>query len=72
MVNSGNKRKKLCSQQSASIVGGAIIELIPGHHFFKYVTWGGDKNAPLLDNEEPSRKRSRQTKSQVWSWDLNY
>lgn len=72
MVDSGNKRKKLCSRESASIVDGAIIELIPGHHFFKYVTRGGDKNAPLLDNEEPSRKRSRHTKSQVWSWDLNY
>ncbi|XP_059437663.1 tyrosyl-DNA phosphodiesterase 1 [Corylus avellana] len=64
VVNSGNKRRKLCSRKSASIVDGTIIELIPGHHFFKYVKRGGDKNAPLLANEEPSRKRSRQTNSQ--------
>lgn len=55
MVNSGNKRKKLYSQESTTIVDGDVVELIPGHHFFKYVTLAGDKG------EEPSLKRSRQT-----------
>ncbi|KAL4628509.1 hypothetical protein ACB092_05G244300 [Castanea dentata] len=55
VVNSGNKRKKLYSQESTTIVDGDVVELIPGHHFFKYVTWAGDKG------EEPSLKRSRQT-----------
>lgn len=64
VVNSGNKRKKLSSRESISVVDGDIIELIPGDHLFKFVTRGGHKNAPSLGNDEPSRKRSRQTEPQ--------
>ncbi|KAE9606436.1 putative phosphodiesterase I [Lupinus albus] len=38
VVHSGNKRRKLNSQEKATIFDGDIIELIPGHHFFKYQT----------------------------------
>lgn len=73
----------MCSQESTTISDGAIIELIPGHHFFKYVTSGGDENASSRSTpersdgrevgkgDEPSAKRSRQTKMQVSSRDLN-
>lgn len=48
VVNSRNKRKKLYSQENTTIVDGDIVELIPGHHFFKFVK-----------GEEPIPKRSR-------------
>ncbi|KAJ0081227.1 hypothetical protein Patl1_11058 [Pistacia atlantica] len=38
VVKSGEQRKKLTSSEHVSIANGDIIELIPGHHFFKYVT----------------------------------
>ncbi|KAF5474729.1 hypothetical protein F2P56_006600 [Juglans regia] len=77
VINSGNKRRKLCSQESATISDGAIIELIPGHHFFKYVSSGGDENAPLRQThkrnearefgkgEEPCRRRPHQTSERI-------
>ncbi|MED6192928.1 tyrosyl-DNA phosphodiesterase 1, variant 2 [Stylosanthes scabra] len=36
VLNSGNKRRKLNSHQKAPISHGDILELIPGHHLFKY------------------------------------
>ncbi|KAK7405871.1 hypothetical protein VNO78_07482 [Psophocarpus tetragonolobus] len=36
VVNSGNKRRKLNPKEEATIFYGDIIELIPGHHLFKY------------------------------------
>ncbi|CAL0332101.1 unnamed protein product [Lupinus luteus] len=36
VLHSGNKRRKLYSEDTATIYDGDIIELIPGHHFFKY------------------------------------
>ncbi|XP_061354447.1 tyrosyl-DNA phosphodiesterase 1 isoform X2 [Gastrolobium bilobum] len=44
VVNSGNKRTKLNSKEKATISNGDIIELIPGHHLFKYQVLGGHKN----------------------------
>ncbi|OVA11144.1 Tyrosyl-DNA phosphodiesterase [Macleaya cordata] len=44
VINFGDQRKKLCSKESATLVSGDIVELIPGHHFFKYVTSAGEKN----------------------------
>ncbi|KDP20800.1 hypothetical protein JCGZ_21271 [Jatropha curcas] len=37
VVKSGNLRRKLNPGEQLSIASGDIIELIPGHHFFKYV-----------------------------------
>ncbi|KAK8664851.1 hypothetical protein V6N13_084624 [Hibiscus sabdariffa] len=37
VVRSGELRKKLVSRENAAITNGDIIELIPGHHLFKYV-----------------------------------
>ncbi|KAF7840668.1 tyrosyl-DNA phosphodiesterase 1 isoform X1 [Senna tora] len=54
VVNSGNKRKKLNSREKASISNGDIIELIPGHHLFKYEALGGEKKVSSVNN----RKRS--------------
>ncbi|XP_062087520.1 tyrosyl-DNA phosphodiesterase 1 [Humulus lupulus] len=77
VVNSGSTRKKFYSRENGTISSGDVIELIPGHYFFKYVTLGGDKNVPVCgaDNLESgsnngreagesdalSRKRLRQT-----------
>ncbi|XP_022720583.1 tyrosyl-DNA phosphodiesterase 1 isoform X2 [Durio zibethinus] len=38
VVRSGELRKKLSSCENAAISNGDLIELIPGHHFFKYVS----------------------------------
>ncbi|KAL5578945.1 hypothetical protein UlMin_011387 [Ulmus minor] len=50
VVNSGNTRKKLYNGENATASDGDLIELIPGHYFFKYVTRG----------EPSNRKRSLQ------------
>lgn len=52
VVNSRNSRKKLYSRENATICGGDIIELIPGHYFFKYVILGGDKNVSFIDTHK--------------------
>ncbi|KAK2644410.1 hypothetical protein Ddye_019605 [Dipteronia dyeriana] len=61
VVKSGDQRKKLKSNEHVSIFDGDIIELIPGHHFFKYVTSLSRKRPPSSNggtgNEEPSTKR---------------
>lgn len=36
------------SQGKATISCGDIIELIPGHHVYKYEVLGGGKNVPLV------------------------
>ncbi|TXG47099.1 hypothetical protein EZV62_026393 [Acer yangbiense] len=63
VVKSGDQRKKLKSNEHVSIFDGDIIELIPGHHFFKYVISLSRKRPPSFnggtDNEEPSTKRMR-------------
>ncbi|KAK8501921.1 hypothetical protein V6N13_023299 [Hibiscus sabdariffa] len=38
VVRSGEVRKKLASRENAAISNGDIMELIPGHHLFKYVS----------------------------------
>ncbi|KAE8733194.1 Chaperone protein dnaJ 50 [Hibiscus syriacus] len=38
VVRYGKVRKKLASLENASISNGDIVELIPGHHLFKYVS----------------------------------
>ncbi|RDX62056.1 Tyrosyl-DNA phosphodiesterase 1 [Mucuna pruriens] len=43
VVNSGNKRRKLNPKEEATICDGDIIELIPGHHLFKYKVLDGNK-----------------------------
>ncbi|KAJ1408098.1 Tyrosyl-DNA phosphodiesterase I [Sesbania bispinosa] len=45
VVNSRNKRRKLNTQETATISDGDIIELIPGHHLFKYQVLRGDKRS---------------------------
>ncbi|KAI4295847.1 hypothetical protein L6164_035847 [Bauhinia variegata] len=56
IVNSGNKRRKLNSQEKATISYGDIIELIPGHHFFKYDAPAGERNASSISyRKRPSR-----------------
>ena len=49
VVNSRNKRRKLNSQENAAISDGDILELIPGHHLFKYEVSGATKtdNTPF-------------------------
>lgn len=52
VVNSGNSRSKLHSREHVTINGGDLLELIPGHYFFKYVVLGGDKNVSFLDTHK--------------------
>lgn len=59
VVNSGNNRKKLYSRENGSVSNGDVIELIPGHYFFKYVISDTDNNS--MEGNASSRKRSRQT-----------
>lgn len=42
------------SQEKASISNGDIIELIPGHHLFKYEAVGGEEKVSSVN----TRKRS--------------
>ncbi|XP_057437194.1 tyrosyl-DNA phosphodiesterase 1 [Lotus japonicus] len=57
VVNSGNKRRKLNSLESATVSDGDVIELIPGHHLFKYQVLprrgggGRNNNQPHHDDE---------------------
>lgn len=70
VVASGNQRKKLRTGEKAVITNDDIIELIPGHYFFKYVTVAGEKcekkgnsmDAQNMESNEVSlsRKRMRQ------------
>ncbi|XP_014520570.1 tyrosyl-DNA phosphodiesterase 1 [Vigna radiata var. radiata] len=53
VVNSGNKRRKLNHKEEATICNGDVIELIPGHHLFKYQVLGGDVNSSSGRNNEP-------------------
>ncbi|KAJ4838737.1 tyrosyl-DNA phosphodiesterase 1 [Turnera subulata] len=66
VVKSGGKRKKLSPGDKACIRSGDIIELIPGHHFYKYVlaAHGSQKRASnegkqVTENERFSRKKIR-------------
>ncbi|KAJ4703195.1 Tyrosyl-DNA phosphodiesterase 1 [Melia azedarach] len=61
IVKSGDQRKKLTSNEHVSITNGDIIELIPGHHFFKYVTLSQKRpHNDVAMNEERSAKKIRQ------------
>ncbi|CAN1319058.1 Tyrosyl-DNA phosphodiesterase 1, partial [Linum perenne] len=41
VVKSGDRREKLSRGEKKLIRNGDVIELIPGHHFFKYLPAGG-------------------------------
>uniref|UniRef100_A0A7N0UE80 FHA domain-containing protein n=1 Tax=Kalanchoe fedtschenkoi TaxID=63787 RepID=A0A7N0UE80_KALFE len=62
VVTSGDVRKKLYSREKVKIRHGDVIELIPGHHYFKYVALGGDGDPNEKGSAErnDSRKRLRQ------------
>ncbi|PSS04715.1 Tyrosyl-DNA phosphodiesterase [Actinidia chinensis var. chinensis] len=52
VVRSQDQRKKILSRERVKIKHGDIIELIPGHHLFKFVTLAAEKNS-----SSPSKKR---------------
>ncbi|KAK9151884.1 hypothetical protein Syun_010193 [Stephania yunnanensis] len=55
VIRSRDQRKKLCSGESIRVEDGDVVELIPGHHYFKYVKLADDdenKSSP------GTRKRS--------------
>ncbi|KAL1355456.1 hypothetical protein HN51_007488 [Arachis hypogaea] len=60
VVNSGNKRRKLNSQEKAAISDGDILELIPGHHLFKYEVSGATKtdNTPSAGTGTTNKEAS--------------
>ncbi|KAF5182314.1 Tyrosyl-dna phosphodiesterase [Thalictrum thalictroides] len=74
VIRSGDQRKKLYFQEKGSIVHGDIVEMIPGHHFFKYVKVNDNKHKSsveiyqrvstketiLIQKEQVNLKRKRQ------------
>ncbi|XP_058736831.1 tyrosyl-DNA phosphodiesterase 1-like [Vicia villosa] len=60
VVNSGNKRRKLNSKETVTISNGDVIELIPGHHLFKYQVF--QRSSSGADKE--ARERGRNTVTQ--------
>ncbi|XP_031397042.1 tyrosyl-DNA phosphodiesterase 1 isoform X1 [Punica granatum] len=75
VINTGKERKKIGSQEKADVRPGCVIELIPGHHFFRYEVLGRDINGCREDSsrsvssnggkrpselEDSSRKRVRE------------
>ncbi|XP_071934945.1 tyrosyl-DNA phosphodiesterase 1 [Coffea arabica] len=52
VLRTKGERKKLLSGEKWKIEDGDIIELIPGHYFFKYVASGGEKNEKLMSNKQ--------------------
>ncbi|QCD91881.1 tyrosyl-DNA phosphodiesterase 1 isoform X1 [Vigna unguiculata] len=60
VVNSGNKRRKLNHKEEATICSGDVIELIPGHHLFKYQVLGsGISSSSGRNNEAQSSFRNK-------------
>ncbi|GAV73664.1 Tyr-DNA_phospho domain-containing protein [Cephalotus follicularis] len=51
VIKSGNERKKLYSGENLIIRDGDVLELIPGHHFFKYITSPCHRDVPLFDTQ---------------------
>ncbi|CAI9087769.1 OLC1v1021938C1 [Oldenlandia corymbosa var. corymbosa] len=51
----GGERKKLSSGENLKIENGDVVELIPGHYFYKYVLLDSEKEENLRSN---NRKRS--------------
>ncbi|KAF3779976.1 hypothetical protein EJ110_NYTH26603 [Nymphaea thermarum] len=50
VINSREQRKKLHSHDKAIIAPGDILELIPGHHFFRYTTMNSEMQSVALRN----------------------
>ncbi|KAL6546718.1 hypothetical protein OROMI_022439 [Orobanche minor] len=54
VVRSKNERKKLLPGEKSKIQTGDVLELIPGHYFFKYMPGANSKVERLL---EPTREK---------------
>ncbi|XP_015574204.1 tyrosyl-DNA phosphodiesterase 1 isoform X1 [Ricinus communis] len=75
VIKSGDQRKKLSPGEKASINSGDVIELIPGHHFFKYEVLSNHNinpsssspNTPKRhsnnESDQPTRKKARHVAS---------
>ncbi|KAJ4976556.1 hypothetical protein NE237_001662 [Protea cynaroides] len=59
VIRAGDERKKLCSKDEATIAQGDILELIPGHHVFKYVTSAGAMDTPSPQKHKRSSEEGR-------------
>ncbi|CAI0468154.1 unnamed protein product [Linum tenue] len=59
VVKSGGRREKLSRGQSVLIKNGDVIELIPGHHFYKYLPAAGEKRACNGSGDETISKKIR-------------
>ncbi|CAM9000709.1 unnamed protein product [Rhodiola kirilowii] len=62
VVTSGDVRKKLYNREKIRLMDGDVVEMIPSHHYFKYVTLVGDGDVKELESADRngSRKRLRQ------------
>ncbi|XP_058194679.1 tyrosyl-DNA phosphodiesterase 1 isoform X1 [Rhododendron vialii] len=56
VVRSHAQRKKILSRERGRINHGDIIELIPGHYFFKYVTLATEKKSSSPNKEKRTLK----------------
>ncbi|XP_042517579.1 tyrosyl-DNA phosphodiesterase 1 isoform X3 [Macadamia integrifolia] len=59
VIRAGDQRKKLYSKDKATIAHGDILELIPGHHVFKYVIPTGAKDTPSPQTRKRSSEEGR-------------
>ncbi|XAR53762.1 Phosphodiesterase I [Bertholletia excelsa] len=58
VIQSQDQRKKILSKESKKIKHGDIMELIPGHYFFKYVTLAAEKNSSSPNKKKMTPKGS--------------
>ncbi|KAF6171132.1 hypothetical protein GIB67_012206, partial [Kingdonia uniflora] len=58
VISSGEERKKLYPREKATIVDGDVVELIPGHHTFKYVVSPGERQGFSLRTEKKTEERN--------------
>ncbi|KAK6932362.1 Tyrosyl-DNA phosphodiesterase I [Dillenia turbinata] len=72
VINSGVERRKLSSREKCEISDGDVIELIPGHHFFKYAKVGNGNRKPqkrrtddINEGEELHKKRVSAVKGEA-------
>ncbi|XP_050215287.1 tyrosyl-DNA phosphodiesterase 1 isoform X1 [Mercurialis annua] len=61
VVKSGDERKKVRAGEKVPIISGDVIELIPGHHFFKFVSKFNSPNKRQFHNDasKPSGSRKK-------------
>nr|GLL28779.1 tyrosyl-DNA phosphodiesterase 1 [Ipomoea trifida] len=67
VIRSKGERKKLLSGERWKIENGDVVELIPGHYYFRYNALR-NKNSPNSRNKRPLVEESNTSKGQAHGW----